>query len=216
MLHGEGKNPKRPTSGPNGDITTTVSGVPNASQRGTKSKTAHKWAQWLHNSCGLRVPMLPHPASPGPERGWSCCVNLCSLGWSSTKGTKLEVVASPMLSPGPKRGRNSNVTLAFSGVPNKGDKMRCGCLTLAFSWAQKRADFLRNLAFSRAQKRADFLRNPTFSAAQKRAKMLCYPCIVGGPKQRKENQKWSPHPCPVMSPKEGANVTLPMHSWGPQ
>ena len=85
---------------------------------------------------------------------------------SATKGTNLEVAASPMPSLRPKRGQISYITIVFSGVPNKGDKMRSGCLTPAFSWAHKRADFLPNLAFSRAQKRA---------------KILVYPCILEGP-----------------------------------
>ena len=31
-------------------------GVPNASQRGTGSEVAHKWAEWLHNPCHLGGP----------------------------------------------------------------------------------------------------------------------------------------------------------------
>ena len=31
-------------------------GVPDASERGTKSEVAHKWAQWLYNPCRFRVP----------------------------------------------------------------------------------------------------------------------------------------------------------------
>ena len=36
------------------------------------------------------------------------------------------------------------MTHAFSGVPNKGETIRSGCLTLAFSGAQKRAELLHN------------------------------------------------------------------------
>ena len=43
------------------------------------------------------------------------------------------------------------ITPAFSGVPNKGDKIRIGCL------------------------------NPTFWGAEKWAKMLHHPCILGVP-----------------------------------
>ena len=50
------------------------------------------------------------------------------------------------------------ITPAFSRVPNKGDKIRIGCLTLAFSGAQKRAEMLHN------------------------------PCILGGLQQRGQNQ----------------------------
>ena len=55
-----------------------------------------------------------------------------SLG-SPTKGTKSEVATSPLPSWGPKRGRKCYVTLAFSWVPNKGDKIRSGYRTPAFS-----------------------------------------------------------------------------------
>ena len=39
-----GQNQKCPTSGPSGYITPAISGVPNASEWGIKSKLAHKWA----------------------------------------------------------------------------------------------------------------------------------------------------------------------------
>ena len=40
------------------------------------------------------------------------------------------------------------ITPAFSGVPNKGDKIRIGCLTPAFSGAQTWAEMLHHPAFS--------------------------------------------------------------------
>ena len=58
---------------------------------------------------------------------------------SPTRGTISEVAASPLPSRGPTRGRICYATPAFSMVPNKGDKIRSGCLTLAFSGAHKRA-----------------------------------------------------------------------------
>ena len=57
---------------------------------------------------------------------------------SPNKGTKSEVAASTLPSRGLKRGRKCYVTLAFSGVPKKGDKIRSGRLTLAFSGAEFR------------------------------------------------------------------------------
>ena len=42
--------------------------------------------------------------------------------WSTTKGTKSEVAASPLPSRGPKGGRRCYVTPAFSGVPNKQER----------------------------------------------------------------------------------------------
>ena len=51
-----GHNHTRPTSGPCGYIIPAARGVPNASQRGTKSDMAHKWPLWLHNPCCLGGP----------------------------------------------------------------------------------------------------------------------------------------------------------------
>ena len=41
-----GKQQKWPTSGPVGYITPAALGVPIASNQGTKSEVAHKWAGW--------------------------------------------------------------------------------------------------------------------------------------------------------------------------
>ena len=65
----------------------------------------------------------------------------------------------------------------------KGDKIRSGCLT------------------------------PAFSGAEKRAKMLRHPCILGDPQTKGEkNQKWPPHPCLLGGEKEGKNATPLLHS----
>ena len=45
-----------PISGWIGNITLAIWGVLRASKRGTISRTAHKWADWLHNSCHLGGP----------------------------------------------------------------------------------------------------------------------------------------------------------------
>ena len=39
-----------------GYIIRAVLGISKASKRGTKSKVAHKWADWLHNPCRLGDP----------------------------------------------------------------------------------------------------------------------------------------------------------------
>ena len=54
------------------------------------------------------------------------------------------MATSPLPFQGAKSGRNCFVTPAFSGVPNKGDKIRSGYITHAFSGAQKWAELLRN------------------------------------------------------------------------
>ena len=91
------------------------------------------------------------------------------------------MATSPVHSRGPKRGHNCYIIPAFSRIPNakRGEKMRSGYLTPAFSGAQKRAELLRN------------------------------PCILGypQPQARGENQKWLPHPCILKGPKEGGIAT---------
>ena len=46
--------------------------------------------------------------------------------------TESEVATSPLSSQGPKRGPKCYVTLAFSGVPEKGEEIKSGYLTPAF------------------------------------------------------------------------------------
>ena len=94
--------------------------------------------------------------------------------------------------PNAKRGEQNQ-----KWSQTKGNKIRSGCHTLAFSGAQKRAE------------------------------MLCHPYILGGPQQRgaksevvhnkrKQNQKWLPQPRLLGGLEEGGNATSPLHSRGPQ
>ena len=53
-LHSGGQNQRWPTSGPGDYIAPAAWGVPKASERGTKSEVAHKWARLLHNPCRMR------------------------------------------------------------------------------------------------------------------------------------------------------------------
>ena len=55
-LQSGGQNQKWPTSGRNGYLTPAVSGSPTASERGAKSKVAHKWANWLPHPCRIGEP----------------------------------------------------------------------------------------------------------------------------------------------------------------
>ena len=103
---------------------------------------------------------------------------------SPNKGTKSQVGASPLPSLRPTRGRKCYVTLVFTGVPNEGDKIRSGCLTLAFSEAHKRAEVLRNR------------------------------WIFKGPQTRGQNQKWLPHPCLLGATQVGGSAAQPLHFQG--
>ena len=55
-LRSGGEKQKWPTSGQSGYVTPAVSWIPSASERGTKSEVAHKWARWLHHLCRLGDP----------------------------------------------------------------------------------------------------------------------------------------------------------------
>ena len=68
-LRSKGQNQKSPSRGQIGYITPTIEGVPNTSQRRTKSEVAHKWAWWLHHPChGGGSPML---RSAGQNEKWA-------------------------------------------------------------------------------------------------------------------------------------------------
>ena len=104
--------------------------------------------------------------------------------------------------------------------PTKGNKVTSGCLTLAFSGAQKRAEMLRHpCILGDPQTTGEKIRRGTltldFSGAHKWAKMLCHPCILKDPQNKGgQNLKRVPHPCLLGSPKKGGNATSPLH-WGP-
>ena len=57
-LESGGQNQWWPASGLGGYITHAIQRVPNASERGTKSAVAHKWALWLNDPCCLGSPAL--------------------------------------------------------------------------------------------------------------------------------------------------------------
>ena len=105
--------------------------------------------------------------------------------------------------------------------PTEGNKIRSGCLTLAFSGAQKRAEMLRHPCnLGDPQTKGDKIRigslTPAFSGAHKWVEMLRHPCILGDPHNKGgQNQKWVPHPCLLGGLKKGGNATPPLHSAGP-
>ena len=55
-LQSRGHNQKWPTSGQRGYITPAAWEVPTASDQGSQSEVAHKWARWLLNPCRLGGP----------------------------------------------------------------------------------------------------------------------------------------------------------------
>ena len=87
----------------------------------------------------IRIGCLTPAFSRGPIRGRNCHVTL-AFSASLEEESNSELVASTLPSRGPKRGRNCYVTPAFSRVSRRADKIRSGCLTLAFSGAQKEVE----------------------------------------------------------------------------
>ena len=72
MLQSGEQNQKWPTSVPGGYMTPAAWGVTAASERGTKSEMAHKWAGWLHNPCRPEAPRHfreGHKIRSGPHVG---------------------------------------------------------------------------------------------------------------------------------------------------
>ena len=113
LLQSGGQNQKWPTSGQIGYLTPAVSGIPAASERGTKSEVAHKWANWL-----------PHPYRIGDPRR-------CRAGGKIRSGPQVGKLAtsplpyrgSPPLQSGgqnqkwPTSGQIGYLTPAVSGIP---------------------------------------------------------------------------------------------------
>ena len=191
-----------------------ILGDPQRHARGVKSKVVlnigEQNQKWLSPPCLLNGPKEGRNAtSPLHSRG-SPTPNAISKikGAPQQRETKSEMAASPLPSREPKRGRKFYVTNALSGIPNakckkqnqkwsptKENKIRSGCLTHAFSGAQKRAEMVRD------------------------------PCILGDPQRQmqkaksevvpnkgEQNQKWLPHPCLLGCPIEGRNAMSPLHS----
>ena len=75
-------------------------------------------------------------------------------------------------------------TAAFSEVPKQRDEITSGCLTLAFSGAQKGAEVLHNH------------------------------CILGCPQTRGKNPKRLPRPYLLGGPQEDGNATYTLQSRG--
>ena len=131
-------------------ITPAFSGIPNARRR----QQNQKWSPTKGNK--IRSGCLT-PAFSGAQKRAKMLCHPCIIRDPQQRGTKSEVVATPPPSWGPKRGRICYVTPTFSGIPNtkhgqqnqkwsptKGNKIRSGCLTPAFSGAQKRAEMLHH------------------------------------------------------------------------
>ena len=146
-LQSGGQNQKWPTSGRNGYLTPAVSGSPTASERGAKSKVAHKWANWLPHALPYRG--APPLQSGGQNQKWPTSGQIGYLTpavsrspTASERGDKirsgpqvgklatspLPYRGSPPLQSGgqnqkwPTSGRNGYLTPAVSGSPTASER----------------------------------------------------------------------------------------------
>ena len=115
-----------PKSGWNCDATTTFLGVPNT-----------KCREEIRSGCLT-------PVFSGAQKSAELLCNPCMRGGSQrqVRGGNQKWLRHPSLpSPGPNKGPNSYVTPAVTGVPiaKRGEEIRSGCLTPAFSGAQKKS-----------------------------------------------------------------------------
>ena len=118
-----------------------------------------------------------------PEEGGSGTSPLHSRGSPNKGGPNQNWPPHPYLLRG-RRRRKCYVTPAFSGIPNakRGEKIRSGCLT------------------------------PAFSRARKRAKMLCHPCILGGPQTKGDQIRSGYLTPAFAGAEEGGSAMSPLHS----
>ena len=178
-------------------------------------------------SCGpqqrgtkFEVATSPLPSS-GPKRGRKCYVTLAFLGIPNAKHGEQNQkwLPHPRILGGPKEDRIATSHLDSWGSPTKGNKIRSGCLTPAFSGAQKRAEMLRHPCILGGTQRqapgakSEVAASTMLSRGPKRGRK-CYvtPAFSGMPNKREQNQKWLPDPCLLGGPKEGGNDMSPLHS----
>ena len=82
-------------------------------------------------------------ACRGPKRGRKCYIAPAFSGVLNKGEGNQKWLPHPCLLGGPKEGGNAMSPLHSRGSPTKGNKIKSGSLTLAFSGAPKRAEMLR-------------------------------------------------------------------------
>ena len=146
-------------------------------------------------------------ACRGPKRGRKCYIAPAFSGVLNKGEGNQKWLPHPCLLGGPKEGGNAMSPLHSRGSPTKGNKIKSGPLTLAFSGAPKRAEMLRKAYVLEdpqpSGQNQKWLPHPSLSGAQKRAEMLRRPCILGGPQQRAGKSKMATSSLPSRGPKRG-------------
>ena len=193
-----------------------------SSNKGTKSKVPHKWAELLHHPCVSEVPKQGHKVKGGPQVGGMATSPLRSRG-SPNKGTKSKVphkwaefLHHPCVVGGPQTrgqsqrcptsGQNCYITPAFSGVPKQGDKV-------------KGAPQVGRIATSPLRSWGSPNKGTKSKVPHKWAELLHHPCILGGPQTRGQSQRCPTsgqnfyiNPASRGSPNKGTKSKVP-HKW---
>ena len=164
-------------------------GSPN---KGATSKVPDKWAELLHHPCVLEGPQTREQSQRCPTSGQNSYITLASRR-SPNKGTKskvahkwAELLHHPYVLGGPQTreqsqswptgGRNGYITLAFSGVPKQGDKVK--------GPPQK-----GGIPTSPLRCRGSPNKGTKSKVPDKWAEFLHHPCVLGGPQTRGQSQR---------------------------
>ena len=183
-------NQSRPKRGRKCYITPTFSGVPNkgdkikAGPKEGKNATSALHSRGSPNKWEQNQNWLPKPCLLGAHKWAEMLRQPCILGDPQTNGDKIRIGCLNPAFWGPTSGRKCYVNLAFSGVPNKGDKIKAG---------PKEGKNATSALHSRGspnkwRQNQNWLPKPCLLGAHKWAEMLRQPCILGGPQQRGQNQ----------------------------
>ena len=173
----------------------------------------------VHHPCIFMGPQQRGPKSEvatsplpsrGPKRGQKCYITP-AFSWVPNKGDQNQKwLPHPCLLGGPKEVKNATSPLHSHGSPTKGTKIRSGCLTLAFSGAQKRSKMLHHPCIPMGPQqrgpKSEVAASPLPSRGPKRGQK-CYitPAFSWVPNKGDQNQKWLPHPYLLGGPKEVKN-----------
>ena len=138
------------------------------------------------------------------NRGKNATSPLHSRG-SPTKGNKIRSGCLNLPSRGPKIGRKCYVTLAFSGIPNKGEQnhnwLPHPCLLRHTKEGRNAMSALHSRGSSpKGKKIRSGWPTPAFLGAQKRAEVLHHPCVLGGPLRKRTKTKVAHKMAKVLHP----------------
>ena len=151
-----------------GRIATSPMRSRGSTNKGTKSKVAHKWADLLHHPFVLGGPQTRGQSQMWPTGGQNCYIAPVFSGVPKTRGQSQRW---------PANGQNCYITLAFRGLPKQGDKVKC-------------APEVGGIATSPLRARGSANKGTKSKVAHKWAELLHHPCVLGGPQTRGQSQRW--------------------------